>query len=66
MLARFSSYLRETSLEMKRVSWPSVAELKESTIVVLATVLVFTVMLFVVDKILDLGMQQLITQAAKF
>ncbi len=61
MLARFSTYLRETSLEMKRVSWPSVAELKESTVVVLVTVLVITVMLFVVDKILDLGMQQLIS-----
>ncbi len=60
MLARFSTYLRETSLEMKRVSWPSMAELKESTIVVLVTVLVITMMLFVVDKILDLGMQQLI------
>ncbi len=61
MLARFSSYLRETSLEMKRVSWPSKAELKESTIVVLVTVVVITVMLFIVDKILDLGMQQLIS-----
>jgi len=60
MLARFTSYLRETSLEMKRVSWPSVAELKESTIVVMITVTVITIMLFVVDKILDLGMQQLI------
>jgi preprotein translocase SecE subunit len=61
MLARFSTYLRETTLEMKRVSWPSMAELKESTVVVLVTVLVITVMLFVVDKILDLGMQQLIS-----
>ena len=60
MLARFSTYLRETSLEMKRVSWPSMNELKESTIVVLVTVVVITVMLFIVDKILDLGMQQLI------
>ncbi len=60
MLARFTSYLRETSLEMKRVSWPSMAELKESTIVVLVTVTVITLMLFVVDKVLDLGMQQLI------
>ncbi len=61
MLARFSSYLRETSLEMKRVSWPSMAELKESTVVVLVTVLVITLMLFVVDKVLDLGMKQLIS-----
>ena len=60
MIARFTSYLRETTLEMKRVSWPSVAELKESTIVVMITVAVITVMLFVVDKVMDLGMQQLI------
>lgn len=60
MLARFSSYLRETTLEMKRVSWPSMAELKESTVVVMITVTVVTLMLFVVDKVLDLGMQQLI------
>ena len=60
MLARFSTYLHETSLEMKRVSWPSMAELKESTVVVLITVLVITFMLFFVDKILDLGMHQLV------
>ena len=61
MVARFGTYLRETVLEMKRVSWPSVAELKESTIVVLVTVLVITIMLFAVDNVLDFGMQQLIS-----
>jgi len=60
-MARFTQYLRETSQEMKRVSWPTVAELKESTIVVLVTVLVITVLLFVVDKILDLGIKQIIS-----
>ncbi len=63
MLARFNQYLRETSQEMKRVSWPSVAELKESTVVVLVTVLVITVFLFAVDKILDLGIKQIISLA---
>ena len=47
-------------MEMKRVSWPSMAELKESTVVVMVTVFVITLMLFFVDKILDLGMKQLI------
>ena len=60
MLARFSNFVRETSQEMKRVSWPSLAELKESTIVVMVTVLVITVILFAVDKVLDLGVKQLI------
>ena len=63
MLERFTHYLRETSQEMKRVSWPSIAELKESTIVVLVTVLVITVFLFAVDKILDLGIKQIIRLA---
>lgn len=63
MLARFTQFARETSQEMKRVSWPSVAELKESTIVVLVTVLVITVFLFAVDKILDLGIKTIISLA---
>ncbi len=63
MLLRFTQYLRETSMEMKRVSWPSIAELKESTIVVLVTVSVITVFLFIVDKILDLGIKQIISLA---
>lgn len=63
MLARFTHYLRETSQEMRRVSWPSVAELKESTVVVLVTVLVITVFLFAVDKILDLGIKSIISLA---
>jgi preprotein translocase subunit SecE len=60
MVNRFSGYLRETSQELKRVSWPSFAELKESTVVVLVTVSVITVLLYAVDKVLDLGMKQLI------
>ena len=63
MLARFTQYLHETVQEMKRVSWPSMRELKESTIVVLVTVSVITVFLFVVDKILDLGIKQIIALA---
>ena len=63
MFARLTQYLRETTQEMKRVSWPSVAELKESTVVVLVTVLVITVFLFAVDKILDLGIKQIISLA---
>jgi preprotein translocase subunit SecE len=60
---RFTQYLRETGMEMKRVSWPSIAELKESTIVVLVTVTVITIFLFAVDKILDLGIKQIISLA---
>ncbi len=63
MVGRLTGYLRETSQELKRVSWPSVAELKESTVVVLVTVTVITIFLFAVDKVLDLGMKQIIALA---
>ena len=63
MLMRLTSYLKETSQEMKRVSWPGLAELRESTIVVLVTVTVITIFLFAVDKVLDLGIKQIISLA---
>ncbi len=63
MVVRLTQYLRETAMEMKRVSWPGIAELKESTIVVLVTVTVITVFLFAIDKILDLGIKQIISLA---
>ena len=56
-------YLRETSQEMKRVSWPGLAELKESTIVVIVTVAVVTFLIFVVDKVLSFTIKRLITMA---
>ncbi len=61
MLAKFQGYLRETGQEMKRVSWPTFAELKESTIVVIVTVAIVTLFIFVVDKALQLTIQKLIT-----
>ena len=63
MLMRLTSYLKETSQEMKRVSWPGLSELRESTIVVLVTVTVITIFMFAVDKVLDLGIKQIIALA---
>ena len=58
---RLVVYFRETSQEMKRVSWPTRSELKESTGVVIVTVAVITVCTFVVDKVLDFAVKQIIT-----
>jgi preprotein translocase subunit SecE len=52
-MAKLVQYLRETSQEMKRVSWPARGQLWESTIVVIISVAIITAILFVVDKILD-------------
>jgi len=53
-------YFRETSQEMKRVSWPARSQLWETTIVVIVTVAIITVCLFVVDKILDTAVKMII------
>ena len=60
MVTRVTQYLRETGQEMKRVSWPGRDELKESTIVVMVTVGVITILLFVVDKVLNFGIKGII------
>ncbi|MFT5233490.1 MAG: preprotein translocase subunit SecE [Candidatus Krumholzibacteriia bacterium] len=60
-MSAMTNYLRETTQELKRVSWPSLAELRESTIVVMVTVAIITFLLFLVDKVLDLGIKQLIS-----
>jgi preprotein translocase subunit SecE len=58
---KLMAYFRETAQEMKRVSWPNRSELKESTGVVIVTVAVITVCTFVVDKVLDFAVKQIIT-----
>jgi preprotein translocase subunit SecE len=60
MFNRLTLYMRETGQEMKRVSWPTWRELRESTLVVLATVAVVTVFIFIVDQVLSFVQKQLI------
>lgn len=46
---RFADFLISTEAEMNKVSWPGRQELKISTFVVLATMVLMAVFLFVVD-----------------
>jgi preprotein translocase subunit SecE len=43
--------------EMKKVTWPKREELKESTIVVIVTSLIFAAFVYVVDKIITEGLK---------
>jgi preprotein translocase subunit SecE len=60
MFAKFTQYLKETGQEMQRVSWPTWAELKESTSVVIVTVAVVTFFIFIVDQIMSFVQKKLI------
>ncbi len=46
--------IKETSSELKKVSWPSFGKVVKSTIVVIVVVLFFTIALFGIDYLLKL------------
>jgi preprotein translocase subunit SecE len=67
--ARMVQFLRDVRAEMRRVSWPSVNEVKNTTIITLIAVIFFAVYLFAVDQGLSrliLGIDWLIEKVAKF
>lgn len=47
--------VKETVSELKKVSWPSFSKIVKQTLVVLGMVLFFTVVLFAIDKLLQLA-----------
>ena len=53
MIERFKNYLAETKVEMKKVTWPTKAELKDATRVVILASIVLTAFIGVVDQILS-------------
>jgi preprotein translocase subunit SecE len=48
---RMTQFLRDVRAEMKRVSWPTANEVKNTTIITLVAVIFFAVYLFLVDRI---------------
>ena len=62
-VGRMSQFLRDVRAEMKRVSWPTVKEVKNTTIITLVAVVFFAVYLFLVDRVwayLLLGLHRLL------
>ena len=58
-LGRLTQFLRDVRLEMKRVSWPSAKEVKNTTIITLVAVIFFAVYLFLVDRVWSFLLVQL-------
>ena len=66
---RLALFIRDVRAEMKRVSWPSVNEVKNTTIITLVAVIFFAVYLFAVDQGLSrliIGLDWLIEKIAGF
>jgi preprotein translocase subunit SecE len=49
--SRIGQFLRDVRAEMKRVSWPTFNEVKNTTIITLVAVVFFAVYLFAVDRL---------------
>ncbi len=56
---RMMQFLRDVRAEMKRVSWPSLNEVKNTTIITLIAVVFFAIYLFLVDRIWTFLLTQL-------
>ena len=58
-------FIKETRKELNNVSWPSRRELTGTTMVVIAAVFFFGFFLFVVDFIVNTGMQYILHRAGQ-
>ena len=52
LVGRLSQFVRDVRAELKRVSWPTAKEVKNTTIITLVAVVFFAAYLFVVDQAL--------------
>ena len=50
-IQRTAQFLRDTRAEMRRVSWPTATEVKNTTIITLIAVVFFAIYLFGVDRV---------------
>ena len=58
-LARTREFLKEVQVESTKVSWPTRNELRDSTVVVIVTVLIVSVFIGIVDRVLTFGISLL-------
>ena len=50
-MTRLSQFLRDTRAEMRRVSWPTLIEVRNTTIITLVAVVFFALYLFGIDRV---------------
>jgi preprotein translocase subunit SecE len=58
---RLNSFLKDVRIEVRKVTWPSWEELRESTTVVIVTVAIISVFIAVVDRLVGGLVTRLLT-----
>ena len=56
---RIAQFLRDVRAEMRRVSWPTARDVKNTTIITLIAVIFFAIYLFAVDQIWTFALTRL-------
>jgi len=59
MVGKIKKFVAEVVSEMKKVSWPSREQLRESTIVVIVVTGIITLFTFIIDEIMTLIMKSI-------
>jgi preprotein translocase subunit SecE len=61
MFEKSKKFVADVIVELKKVSWPTREELRGSTLVVIVTVIILAVFIGVVDRILALGLERVLS-----
>ena len=59
LISRLKSYLKESLVELKKVTWPTKKETIHNSFLVLGICLVMIIFLGITDFILDIGLEKL-------
>ena len=51
LVERTRTFFRETTVEVKKVTWPTQKELRESTLLVIVTVTILLILTFLIDRV---------------
>ncbi len=62
---RVSSFLRDVRSEMRKVVWPSRAEVQSTTTVVIVTVFIFAAYFWLVDNVIGRAVEAVLGAATK-
>ena len=61
-MRRFINYLKESYAEMtKKVAWPTWDKLQNSAIIVMVASVIFALVIFAMDKVIELAMKLIYT-----
>jgi preprotein translocase subunit SecE len=61
MVEKIKKFVNDVVVEMKKVSWPTRNELRGSTTVVIVTVIIIAIFIGIVDRILSLGLERVLS-----